>query len=80
MRKERKHYTAEEKVAIGSDQRLDLVGGENSPERRLRVSRMSAKSPTPRREHEKWGTRLAHYQSSPLTLRCVSLCVCRSSR
>jgi hypothetical protein len=42
---------------IGSDQRLDLVGGENSTERWLSVGRVSAKIPTSRKEREKWGTR-----------------------
>ena len=42
---------------IGSDQRLDLVGGENSAERWLRVGRVSAKTSTSRKEREKWGTR-----------------------
>ena len=39
------------------DQRLDLVGGEKSAERWLRVGRVSARSPTSRKEREKWGTR-----------------------
>jgi hypothetical protein len=46
---------------IGSDQRLDVVGGENSAECWLRVGRVSAKSPTSRKEREKWGTRLQVY-------------------
>src|SRR5438874_440679 len=46
------------RAGIGSDQRLDLVGGEDSEERGLRVGRVSAKSPTSRKEREKWGTRL----------------------
>jgi hypothetical protein len=41
----------------GADQRLDLVGGENSTERWLRVGTVSAKIPTSRKEREKWGTR-----------------------
>ncbi len=42
---------------IGSDQRLDMVGGEDSTERWLRVGRVSTKIPTSRKEREKWGTR-----------------------
>jgi hypothetical protein len=37
--------------------RLELVGGENSAERWLRVGKVSAKSLTSRKEREKWGTR-----------------------
>ena len=46
-------------AGFGSDQRLDLVGGENSAERWLRVGRVSAKGPTSRKEREKWGTRVS---------------------
>jgi putative transposase len=39
---------------------LELLGGENSAERWLRVGRVSSRNPTSRKEREKWGTRLCY--------------------
>jgi hypothetical protein len=60
-----------QKGGIGSDQRLDLVGGENSTERRLRVGRVSAKGPTSRKEREKWGTRHLLKNATERDTHCV---------
>jgi hypothetical protein len=48
---------------------MDLVGGENSAERWLRVGRVSAKSPTSRKEREKWGTHFHFISASDRGLR-----------
>jgi hypothetical protein len=63
------HPPATESYAYGeaglvSDQRLELVGGENSAERRLRIGRVSAESPTSRKEREKWGTRAPAHETN----------------
>src|SRR5271163_4665859 len=58
---------------IGSDQRLDLVGGENSTERWLSVGRVSAKIPTSRKEREKWGTRRFRFISHSAATLLASL-------
>jgi|SRR5580704_802423 hypothetical protein len=54
------HWGAKPETRGSVGPRFRLVEGENSAEHWLRVGRVSAKSPTSRKEREKWGTGCPH--------------------